>query len=527
MYNNKIPRTLCLTISLFALLLGGCATSQNPTSTRSDALPGERAIRDRTPRADAARSVDVRTAKQYLSGDPDTPAEAAHNDVWERIRDGFRLPKLDSPTTDYYVDWYSERPKYMARMVNRASMYLYYIVEQLDEHDLPMEIALLPAVESSFNPTAYSHAHASGMWQFIAATGERYGLKQNWWYDGRRDVIAATDAAIEYLSFLRDEFDGDWFHALAAYNGGENRVQRAITSNRRRGEPTGYRHLSLRRETRRYVPKLIAFRRIVKDPERYGLALEPIPNRPYFEIVETGSQIDLNIIAEAANVPTSRLRDLNAGFRRWATGPGGPHRVLVPATASERVSTRLRRLPESERMRWASYTVQRGDTLGRIAHRYGISVGALQSTNQLNGTLIRAGQDLVVPLSTRTTSSVAAADGASVSSKGSRQWTDYRVRRGDTLSRIAQRHNVNVARLRAANELEGSLIHAGDVLRVPGAGAASTESPRPVIHQVERGDTLWGIARRYRVDVEQLQHWNELAAQDVLRLGQRITVYLN
>lgn len=519
MAEKKLQRIFCLTVGLLTLLLGACATSQNKDKTSPK------------PVARAAGSYDALSVKrrQERRKAPDADGQT-YDDVWDRIRDGFGMPELDTPHVDYYVEWYTRRPDYMSRMMNRASLYLYHIVEELERNDFPMEIALLPAIESAYKPTAYSHAHASGLWQFISATGSRYGLKQNWWYDGRRDVLSATEAAIQYLSFLREEFNGDWFHALAAYNTGERRVERAILSNRRHGKPTGYRHLTLRDETVRYVPKLIAVRRIVADPERYGITLDPIPNRPYFQVVETGSQIDLGIVAEAAGISTSELRNLNPGFRRWATDPSGPHRVLVPVDAGEKVAARLESLPQDKRMRWASYDVRSGDTLGQIAGRYGVTVSALQSSNQLAGTLIRPGQTLLVPLSTQSLAAagsfpVSGATGRGTSgAAGSGRWGRYTVRRGDSLSRIARQHGTSVSALRASNNLRGSMIRAGQTLRVPATAGAGQQ---PIVHQVRRGDTLWRIAQRYQVDIKQLQHWNEIASQDILKLGQKIMVYLN
>jgi membrane-bound lytic murein transglycosylase D len=439
-------------VSLLALLLGACTTLQNSiTGSESGKL------QSKAPSSEPYR-------KQYMGAMPtdEVDAEKSYDDVWDRIRAGFSLPDLEHPYVDYYVSWYSEKPDYMERMMDRASRYLYHIVEELERHDFPMEIALLPAIESAYNPGAYSRAHAVGLWQFISATGKRYGLKQNWWYDGRRDVVGATDAAIQYLSFLRDEFDGDWFQALAAYNGGERRVQRAIEQNRHHGKPTDYQHLKLRRETMRYVPKLLAVKRIVQNPARYNVTLKPIPNRPYFEILNVGSQIDLGVVAEVSGVSSTELNKLNPGFRRWATDPAGPHRILVPAGTGDEVRIKLASLPPNERMRWTRYQVRKGDTLGEIGRRYGVSVSALQSSNRLRGTLIRTGQTLLVPLS-------------------------------------------------------GAAIAASD----SGAGGQA------VVHHVKRGDTLWGIARRYKVGVRQLQRWNELVSRDILRLGQKITVHLN
>lgn len=465
---KKIPRLACLTVSLLALMLGACSSIElmgNKEPDRSPVASGASAGASAT---DVIEHAPVKqpiksTGKTKTAGTTPETKTKQYDDLWDRIRDGFRLPDLDNSNTDYYVRWYSERPEYVERMVDRASMYLYYIVEELERNDFPTEIALLPAIESAYKPGAYSRAHAVGLWQFISATGRRYGLKQNWWYDGRRDVIEATRAAIDYLGFLHDEFDGDWFHALASYNGGERRVQRAILMNRRHGKPIDFEHLNLRRETMRYVPKLMAIKRIVQDPERYNLTLKPIPNRPYFDIVKIDSQVDLGIIADAAGISMEKLHQLNPGFRRWATDPDGPHRILVPTGKKKLVVAKLDQLPESKRMRWARYNIRPGDTLSGIARRYGVSVSALQSSNRLRGTMIRAGHTLVVPLST-----------ASIASSG-----------------------------------------------------YAPKSGQPVIHRVKRGDTLWGIARRYKVPLKQLQNWNEIAAQDVLHLGQKIMVYLN
>lgn len=407
---------------------------------------------------------------------PAVTQPAHYDNLWDRIRAGFALAPIDSPNVQYYEQWYSSRPEYVAAMVSRARRYLYYIVEQVDKRHMPMEIALLPVIESAYRPQAYSRARAVGLWQFISSTGRLYGLRQNWWYDGRRDVVASTQAALDYLEKLHNDFNGNWNLALAAYNAGENKVQNSIRHNERYGHPTDYLNLRLKRETRRYVPKLMAVVNIVRDPKKYGLTLAPIPNQPYFASVDPKGQIDLGVAARLAGVSTEELHELNPGYSRWATDPNGPDRLLVPVDKAAQLRTALVGLPSSKRMRWAHYVVHRGDNLGHIARHYGINVAAIRSTNRLHGSFIRAGQGLLIPLSTR-------------SFAGQREYT--------------ARRRPTVARTQVA--------------------ARSSVKPQ-AIHRVRKGDTLWAIAQQYNVYVHQLARWNGLSTHDVLRLGQKILI---
>lgn len=437
------------------LLIGVTACAVNSPQVSDDSEPSTLVTAEKY-----VAPVTSQTTKQE-------PVEKQYDDLWERIRDGFKFPQYRDKYVEEYEKWYANRPEYMQRMVKRAEKYLFYIVEELEKHDFPMEIALLPAIESAFKPTAYSRAHAAGLWQFIAPTARRYGVKQNWWYDGRLDVIAATDAAIQYLTFLNQEFSGDWFHSLASYNGGERRVMRAIASNKKAGKPSSFPYLKLRSETRRYIPKLIAIKNIVSNPQRFGLKLDPIPNRPYFELVHIGSQIDLGVVAKLIDVPAAELHQLNTGFRRWATDPDGPHRLIVPVGKKSALIPKLASLPAEKRMRWARYQIRKGDTLGQIARRYGVSVRAIQTANKLSGTLIRAGHALLIPVSSGTLSS-------------------------------------------------SSLAY-----------ASGNTSSSPLVHRVRRGETLWGIARKYNVYVAQLRRWNTMGNSNLLQLGQKLLVYVN
>jgi membrane-bound lytic murein transglycosylase D len=401
---------------------------------------------------------------------PSVPAPIVHADLWARIRAGMHLADMDNKQVREFEDWYANRPRYVDNMFRRSRLYLYDIVEEIERRKLPMELALLPAIESAYRPTAYSRARAVGLWQFISSTGRLYGLKQDWWYDGRRDSLAATRAALDYLEKLHAEF-GDWRLALAAYNAGERRVARAREANARRGGPTHYESLQLKRETRHYVPKLMAVVHIVRDPQRFGLELPDFPNQPEFAVVDAGGQIDLGVAARLGGISADELYALNAGYLRWATPPDGPHKLVVPRENSASLATALADLPPKDRLRWARHHVRQGDTLGHIANRYGISISALQQSNHLRGNLIHVGQDLVVPLSSRNT-----------------------ARQVASLPRAPKESDT-----------------AGNRKRL--------------VHTVQRGDTLWQISRQYRVGVRQLASWNGLHLSDTLRLGRGLVIW--
>ena len=265
-----------------SLLIAGCAT--NHTSTSSNA-----ALEQNADPATSAHQVSAAIPERFDS-------------LWDRVRAGYGLEPLDSPLVERHEKWFSQNPAYMERMVQRARLYLYYIVDEVEKRNLPTEIALLPAIESAFKPHAYSRASAAGLWQFIPSTGRHYGLDRNWWYDGRRNVVEATQAALDYLEKLNNDFDGNWHLALAAYNAGERRVMNAIEYNRRRGRSTEYQNLrTLKPETLNYVPKLVAMAKIIANPEKYGIQLQPIDNEPYFAKVEVGSQIDLDDLVQMAH----------------------------------------------------------------------------------------------------------------------------------------------------------------------------------------------------------------------------------
>jgi membrane-bound lytic murein transglycosylase D len=496
--------------------------SQSSVSAESTRIPG-------VPRAatSSAIAVDSRVLATPHSVDPAIP-EVYFADVYERIRAGFQLGDAQQRAVDVQVSWYTRHPDYLERTFTRGQLYLHYIVEQLEARNMPLELALLPLVESAFEPFGYSHARAAGLWQFIAPTGTRFGLKQNFWYDGRRDVIESTRAALDYLQFLHNEFNGDWLLAVAAYNCGEVAVQRAVRKNLEAGKPTDFWHLRLPRETRAYVPKLLAMRRIVNEPETYGLELFDIPNEPYFITVDTGGQIDLRLAAELAGLTQDELWQLNPAFHRWATDPEGPHHLLLPVEAAPTFAELLAQVPVEERVRVTRYAVQPGDTLSSVARHHHTSINVLKQLNKLTASTLHPGQELIlpgagVPLPTKVSLAAARVDGRPA--PGSRAY--HIVRRGETLSSIARKHGVTIRSLARWNGMKSTdMLRAGRklVLRASVAQADVETEGDKTTYTVRRGDTLSEIARRFRVSVTQLVSWNGLSRRGIIRPGQRLVI---
>lgn len=473
------------------------------------------------------------------------PAAEA-DDIWQRLRAGFEFAESEHKRTRIERDWYAGHQAYLDRTIERAAPYLYMIVEEVEERGIPTEIALLPIVESAFQPFAYSHGRAAGIWQFIPSTGRIYGLKQNWWYDGRRDIEASTRAALRYLSQLQQAFDGDWLLALAAYNSGQGTVQKAIRSNKRRGRPTDFWSLRLPRETRAYVPKLLALRAIFNNPEQYGITLKPVPNRPYLAKVPTESQIDLALAADMAGISLEELYRLNPAFNRWATSPDGPHHLLVPVKSAERFTTELASLPASKRIKWKRHKIRDGETLGHIANQYHTTVAVLRSVNNIRGHMIRAGNNLIIPVATKQLSnySLSAAQRSrairNTPQKGRK--INYTVRRGDNLWDISRKYHVSVRQLAKWNGMaprdvlrEGQRLviwwQPGKTATVAGpvnfSAVTGNDTLQRIHYIVRRGDSLARISQRFNVKISQLRSWNTLPKGKYLQPGQKLTLFVD
>lgn len=505
-----------------------------PRTTRTQAVPpasaGGAYPVPAVPGEVEAGVPDVAGSGPHYAETAPAPALTApqYPDLFERIRAGFKLDEHDRRAVSQQANWFAGNPEYLERAFGRAELYLYHIVSEIESRGMPLELALLPVVESAFEPYAYSRARASGLWQFIPGTGTRFGLKQNWWYDGRRDVVESTRAALDYLQYLHDEFNGDWLLAIASYNCGEARVAREFRRNLAAGKPVDFWSLKLPSETRAYVPKLLAMKRIVADPASFGLEFSPIANLPYFARVETGGQIDLKIAAEIAGISDLELYELNPAFHRWATDPAGPHFLLLPADTAETFSTTLASLAPEERLRVSSYTVEPGDTLTSIATKFQTTPGVIRELNDFHKGILHAGELLRVPsaaapLPPKVARAAALADGRD---RRVTRPNIHVVRRGESLWVIARKHGMSVSQLAVMNGMQpGDTLLAGQKLRLKGGSSAGSASGgRGVTYTVRRGDTLSHIARLFQVTVAQLASWNGISVKTPIVPGQKLQV---
>ena len=488
----------------------------------------------------------------YLTKVPEPTTELNDEDILPRLRRGFGMADLSSDLVLYHQQWYMNRPDYMRRMVERSSRYLHHVVEELEKRGMPTELALLPMVESAYNPMAYSRAKAMGLWQFIPATGKRYKLDQNWWKDERRDIIASTSAALDYLQTIY-EMHGDWHLALASYNWGEGAVARAVAKNRARGLPTDYESLKMPNETRNYVPKLQALKNIFNSPAMIAeLGLPTIPDRPYFATVIKNAHIDVKLAAELAEMPVQEFVALNPAHNR----PVIPAEtaLVIPADKLETFQNNLEDHKEQNKplSAWQAYTLRPGEKLETVAPRFGMTVARLKEANGIKGrialpagfTLLVAGQDGGEAVDMETLPEQPRLPDLNHERSG--KTVTHTVRKGETLPAIAKRYGMSVAELKRGNGLKSDRLTAGAKLAVAApapserkAGkteaknsknaptqTASKKTPTKVTrYTVKRGDTISSIARQFKVDQDDLLRWNRVTAK-TLAAGQTLTIQL-
>jgi membrane-bound lytic murein transglycosylase D len=444
-------------------------------------------------------------------------------DLWQALRAGFALDhELGQTRVQQELRWLQRHPNYLPRLADRLQRYLPYIHAEVRARGLPGELALLPIVESALDPYAFSHGGAAGLWQFIPATATRFGLARNWWVDARRDPALATDAALSYLEYLYERF-GDWNLAVAGYNAGEGNVARALS--RAKGR-TSFWELQLPRETRAYVPRLLALAAIVAEPESHGLTLPELIDEPTFVTIDIGGQFDLARAAAALEMDLDVLYQWNPALNQWATPPEGPHRLHVPVVFADTAEARIHAVPAGDRVQWQRVRVAPGDTLSQIARRHRTDVATLQRVNRISGTQIRAGQALFIPRSGQAPAHYPVARAAADA--------DYRVAPGDSLWSIARAHGVSVASLVKTNQVgPKEVLRVGQRLSIPGgrstaaaAPAAGRDVKRTVRYGVRRGDSLARIANRFNVAVNDIAQWNALDVNNYLRPGQQLVIHV-
>ncbi len=549
--NKKISALFAL-----ALLLAGCATtSQNDQDslalTMSPSLKNPNAQAFSYPNKNAPLTVDFGedgTSNLALIGESE--------DIFERIRQGFGMNNIDNELVLAHQQRYMKQPEYLRRIFERSGRYLFHIVSEIDRRKMPMELALLPMVESAFNPKAFSSAKASGLWQFIPSTGKRFNLNQNWWKDERRDVVASTGAALEYLQTIY-EMHGDWHLALASYNWGEGSVLRAVNKNRAKDLPTDYLSLTMPAETRNYVPKLQALKNIISNPALVAeLRLPRVPNKPYFGTLIASDNMDVSVAARLADISVDEFVALNPAHNRPIITANSP--LVIPTLKLETFRNNLedyakRREPLSA---WQTYTVKSGERFEQIAPRFGMSVANLKAINDLRGKAQAfAGQTLLVPGAGEIHLNAMINQPFDNERETSEKRT-YIVKKGDTLNSIAKKNKISVATLKKLNKLaKNNSVKSGDRLTIAliaskpakketnkeaGKSTAKLDQktdkstsktanaknnpPKVRRYTVKKGDTLSAIAKNHEVSIGDIRKWNKLSS-DKLALGHTLNIH--
>ncbi len=516
-----------IVITLLPLLLAACQNSQQlespPAESRSAATIEEHT---QNPEFSLGNS-EIANKVSALA----TNSDIHYDDLWEKIRDGFQLHEHYShPNVARYSQNYSTQQRYFDLLQNRASPFLFEIVEEIDRRGLPMEFALLPMVESSYNPNAYSKQHAVGLWQFIGATGSSFGLQQDWWFDGRRDPLASTHAALDYMEQLYKRFDEDWLLALAAYNTGDGNLRKAIRKND--DEEINFWNLNLPEETEAHVPKLLALSAIIADNDAWNIELEPLANEPILRSVQIGTQIDLSQAARLAEIEYEQLRALNPGYLQWATHPDQPQEMLLPLKNATLLESALVGIDKHDLLTWNRYEIKPGDTLGAIAARLNTRVDVLQTFNYLVGSRIKAGESLLIPRTNDPELLSSAPRMARLKTSECPQVpSQYVVRDGDNLWVIAKRFQLRSIEIAAWNQIPlNELLQPGQILNLSYAIEDKNKtlevkiSDSAAFYVVRSGDNMDAIASRFSIDLQMLLLWNELSIDELIFPGQELRV---
>lgn len=452
------------------------------------------------------------------------------DDLWDNLRRDFQLNHATRhPNVQKQIRYYLKHKQYLDKLFRQSAPYLYFVYHKVKDQHLPGELALLPIVESGYDPFAYSRAGAAGLWQLMPGTGAGLGLKQNWWYDGRRDIYASTRAALQYLKYLRDFFHNRWLLAIAAYDSGEGTVQNAIRRNSNRGKDTDFWSLPLPRETKSYLPRLLALAAIIQRPSHYGVSLPRIIDEPYFDQVEVGRQVDLSQVARLAGIEQTELYRLNPGYNRWATDPNGPYRLVLPIDKIQVFHDNIAGLSDDSKVTWRYYIVKKNDSLSQIANHFHTTSALLKAVNKLKGRYLKPGTELLIPETARTIKNAHMGPRRHVMTSkiqklGPHQYKHI-VHQRESLEQIGQIYKVKPAAIRFWNRLKTNHVEPGQTLNIYShRSKRQVEQAKFHTYKVRPGDSLSRIAHRNHIPLKSLVYYNPKVDSQHLKIGQRLVI---
>lgn len=464
------------------------------------------------------------------------------DDLWQVIANRQGIKSVSNSRVQSRIDWISNHPEYLSLISKRAEPFLYLVVSELEKQNVPIEIALLPIVESDYYPFSYSHGTAAGLWQFIPSTGRMYGLEEDWWHADRRDVLASTKAAANYLNDLNKMFKGDWLLSIAAYNAGPGRIQRAIDTNIKLGKKTDFWSLDLPQETEKYVPKLLALSQVIKNPSRYNQKLLEIDNKPFLNEVELDSQFDLALISQWTGLSIDQIYNYNPGLKRWATPESLPYIMLLPEEVIYSFNDNLSKQDQRPKISWTRYKIKQGDSLSLIAQNYNTTIGQIMSVNELDNDAIRADKYLIVPLAQKSENYYSLSDNQREKSRLNIQKNSekiiYTVVAGDSLWKISIKFDTTINNLVRWNQISPSdSLSIGKELVILRDNKNKTELAkitntgidinRDIFYTVKEGDNLSRIAQKYNVKIAEIRSWNDLNEEYILQPGDKLTITIN
>lgn len=467
------------------------------------------------------------------------PKTDYYQNIWDELKTQFYLTHEHMGKYDRYIQFYSKRNRHIETISQRAEPYLFYIFSEIKRREMPYEIALLPAVESGFQANAKSHMRAVGLWQFIPSTADIFDLHQNWWYDGRKDAVRSTNAALDYLEKLYKLNNNDWLLALASYNGGLGNVYKAqkkfrhdnpTISNVKSYQPNYWEiQKYLPKETQNYVPKLLALSYVFEASSKFNLNIEPIKNQPYFALIDLDKPVALNQVAKLSGVDKAEITQLNSAYLRMATPPNGPHQIILPVSNAQKFKAAIKQNPAIFNIVWQKHKIKSGDSLSVIARNYKTSSTAIKSLNGMRSSNIRAGSTILIPIpadayqSVKHTQLATQTSTPNLNNQTSTQLSGYHsVKSGDSLWKLAKNYQVSTKQIRAWNGLDSNTtLQIGQKLKI-----YSDQFGKKIVHTIQPGESLWIVAKKYQVNTQKIALWNRISIKSVLQPGLKLDIWV-